>query len=58
MFLGQQEMVREEALIGGGIGEVRIDREQVVQQRRAGAPMADDEDRRRIELKLGALAGT
>ena len=39
-------MMREEAFEGGRIGEVGIDREEIVQQRGAGAPMADDEDRR------------
>ena len=52
MPLGQEEMMREEALIGGRISEVRIDREQIVQQGRAGAPMADDEDRRLVELEV------
>ncbi len=47
MAFGQEEMVREEALIGGGVSEIGIDREEVVQERGAGAPMADDEDGRR-----------
>ena len=57
MTLGQGEMMGEEAFIGGGISEIGIDREQIVQERGAGAPMADDEDRRLIEGKrLGALS--
>ena len=47
--LGQEEVVREEALESRWVGEIGIDREQVVQQGRAAAPMADDEDRRRFE---------
>ena len=55
-LLRQQEMMREEALEGGRISEVGIDREEIVQQRGAGAPMADDEDRRRLQRdRLGGL---
>ena len=51
--------MREEALEGGRISEIGIDREEIVQERGAGAPMADDEDRRRIERqRFGALSGT
>ena len=55
--LGQEEVVREEALEGRGVGEVRIDGEEIVQEGRAGPPMADDEDRRLVELQaLGGAA--
>ena len=55
--LGQQEVMREEAFIGGRVSKVGIDREQIVQKGRAGPPMADDEDRRLVEReRLGGAA--
>src|SRR5262245_63219838 len=57
MALGEKEMMREEALIGRGVSEIGIEREEIVQEGRAGAPMADDEDGRKVERKrLGALS--
>ncbi len=46
---GQEKVVREEALIGRGVSEVRVLGEEVVEERRAASPMADDEDRRLVE---------
>ena len=44
--LGQQEVARVEALVGVGIPVPGVLDEQLVQQRRAAAPVAEDEDRR------------
>ena len=40
-----EKMVRREAGVGVGIGVPRVEHQQFVQQRRAGTPMADHEDR-------------
>ena len=49
----RQKVVRREAGVGVGIGVPLVEHEQFVQQRRAGAPMPDHEDR--IVLDLRAL---
>ena len=46
-----EKMVRREAGVGVGIGVPRVEHQQLVQQRRAGTPMADDEDRIVLDLR-------
>ena len=46
--------MREEAFIGGGVSEIRITGEKIVQEGGAGAPMANDEDGRLIKGSASA----
>ena len=46
-----QKMIRRQALIRRGIRIAPVEHHQLVQHRRARAPVADDEDRRVLDLR-------
>ncbi len=52
-LLGEQEMVRRQTLVRRGEGVARVEDEQFMEERRSGAPVTDDEQRRLADGRAG-----
>jgi hypothetical protein len=54
--LGEQEVVGSETGVARGVGKAFVQHQQLMQHRRAAAPMPDHEDRRLLDLGASHFA--